>query len=112
MVQFTPKYSFTGARPVDFNKGNGSKWIPPGIGESELVLKSMFEKNLKPEEITNLDLLLDEWRTIRRARNKASHMDSMSKFEYEGVFNSFNTLNAIGKFKEMNELKYKYKPKN
>lgn len=111
----TPTFNqiaFTGARPVDFNKGNGSKWIPPGIGESELVLKSMIEKNNKPKEITNFDLLLEEWRTIRRARNKAAHMESMSKFEYEGVFNSFIRLNANGKFNEMNDLKYKYRPVN
>lgn len=92
-------------RPIDFNKGYREKWIAPGIGESELAIKSLYGENKFPKEITNYENLFDNWAIIRQFRNKATHTESLNRNHFQTVFNAFKNLQDTNKFAEFNTLK-------
>ncbi len=72
----------------------GEKWLPPGIGQSELVVRSLYKKNLYIETFTNRDesSLLAEWAPIRESRNRAAHNEIMNASDLEIVARNINAL--------------------
>lgn len=105
--KITPSINFTlNPRSVDFNKGHNNKWLPPGIGESELVLKTMFQQGVYPN-IGNDDfeIFLKNWSIIRKYRNKSAHNNVLSFDDYHQMEKSFLDLQKGHKFKEMVKLK-------
>lgn len=96
-------------RPIDFNKGYGKKWLAPGIGESELIVKTfLIDKNL-PLEITDYDELLKNWAILRQYRNKAAHTENMKKQDFDNVYNAFDKIVTNSFLKQMNDLKCRLK---
>lgn len=102
-------YLVQNPRPIDFNKGNRDKWITPGIGESELITKTLHAKNENPPDITNLNFLFEHWSTIAQYRNRAAHTETLTQNDFNIVFNAFKNLIDSGKLLEMNTLKMRYK---
>lgn len=108
--KITPSTSMVeNPRPIDFNKGYGKKWLAPGIGESELIVKTfLIDKNL-PNEITGYDELLKNWAILRQYRNKAAHTENLRKQDFDNVYNAFNKIVANDFLKQMNDLKCRLK---
>ncbi|MBK7970967.1 MAG: hypothetical protein IPK08_19730 [Bacteroidetes bacterium] len=79
--------------PVDFNKGYGNKWFPPGIGQSELVAKTLFQQGIFPAAfISDANGFLSVWKTMRLFRNKATHIKPIDQAQFTQVETGFNTL--------------------
>jgi len=96
-------------RPIDFNKGYRTKWIAPGIGESELVMLTLYKEGEFPPEITNYESLFSNWAIIRQFRNKAAHTDSLGRTAFDNVFQSFGNINTINLLGQFNDLKWTLK---
>ncbi len=95
--------------PINFNMNFKGKWKAPGIGQSELIMNTLYLENNYPEAITKVDNLLQHWKTLRIFRNKGSHTEFLNKEEFDKVYTSFQWLIQSGKMKEMNDLKMKLK---
>lgn len=100
----------TNPRPILLNKAKGkSHWLPPGIGETKLVWKSMqiqnraFAKGLSSGLTTNGFEMA--WQTIHRIRNKTAHQDPVSLHEKNEILQAFNNLSASKSFAQMANLK-------
>ena len=92
---------------VNFNNGFNSMWRPPGIGQSELVFKSLLTKGKKPFALNrnNHSQLLNQWTTIRQNRNKASHMNVMTFNNLADVEKAFYNLIKKGFLDKMLSMK-------
>ena len=102
----TPLESITEhPEPIDFNLGFGSKWLAPGIGKSELVTRTFHTQGKLPNEISNYDELLENWKILRKLRNKAAHTENMNIIDFNNVFSAFNNVIENDFFKQMNDLK-------
>lgn len=96
-------------RPVDFNMGTQLDWHAPGLGESELITKTLYSQKKTPPGFTDVESFLRYWTTIRQLRNKAAHTECLYQNDFSAVHNAFTSLVTTGKFGEMNNLKIKYK---
>jgi len=67
-------------REIDFNMGSHNKWLPPGIGQSELAFVDLSRTNIPKDLGMELwELLLAKWKIIRKKRNAAAHTQVLSK---------------------------------
>lgn len=98
--------------PIDFNQGNRKKWIAPGIGQSELVVRTFQLENALPITISNYDELLRNWAIIKRYRNRGAHTEILGKQDFNTVFNAFNNIIVNNHLKQFNDLKMTLKPQN
>lgn len=80
-------------RPIDLNKGYRNKWIAPGIGESELITKTLMLEKQLPDMIEDYETFINYWSILRRFRNKAAHTESLSRNDFTSVFDSFQGIN-------------------
>lgn len=98
-------------RRINFNKASRGKWLPPGLGESEQVIKYLFEKkNVSIERIGIVqNELMRKWRELRIIRNKAAHPDPLSKDEFNTAKSTFESLIDTGIFMNILNLKQYYK---
>ncbi len=105
--KLSPANELTGnSWPVDFNKGYGHKWNAPGIGESELIMKSLYKQGDYPaNQIRNFDQFLLKWESIRRYRNKAAHNNLMTEKDFIGMISDFEHLNHSKYFHDIVQLK-------
>lgn len=92
-------------RPIDLNKGYKNKWIAPGIGESELIAKTMMIQNQLPDAIDDYETFLNYWSILRRYRNRAAHTETLDRIDFEKVFITFNNINKKSYLNQMNNLK-------
>lgn len=92
-------------RPIDFNKGYGTKWVAPGIGESELVTLTFHRDRNLPTQISDYDELLRNWPILRLYRNKAAHTESLRKQDFDKVYNAFTNIINNGYLTKFNDLK-------
>lgn len=97
--------------PVDFNRHKGTKWIPPGIGQSELVVRSLFKKKYLIETFSDLNeyVLLNAWKPIREMRNKAAHVEIMRLEDMIIITENFEKLLETNCLKKLLDLKLHYK---
>ncbi len=94
------------AHPVDFNKGFGEKWNAPGIGESELIMKSLYKQGNYPKsEIKEFSAFLENWEFIRKYRNKAAHNNLINQADFNQVNSHFTSLKDKNCFYDMVQLK-------
>lgn len=108
--KITPSASvINNPRPIDFNKGYGTKWIAPGIGESELVTQTFFREGNLPSEISDYEELLRIWAILRQYRNKAAHTENLRKQDFENVYNAFSNIISSEYLKQFNDLKWTLK---
>src|SRR5690606_32355093 len=92
-------------RAIDFNRGRGKKWIPPGLGESELAFKSLFRSGRSPDHIRNGVELIHNWEIIRQYRNRASHTDTLIEQDFDKVYQAFRNIVDQNHLSELNDLK-------
>ncbi|HRI83880.1 MAG TPA: hypothetical protein PK536_00380 [Ignavibacteria bacterium] len=108
--KITPSASvINNPRPIDFNKGYGTKWIAPGIGESELVIQTFLKEGNLPSEISDYDELLRIWAILRQYRNKAAHTENLRKQDFENVYIAFSNIISSEYLKQFNDLKWTLK---
>jgi hypothetical protein len=108
--KITPSASVINSpRPIDFNKGYGTKWIAPGIGESELVTLTYHEKRNLPYEISDYNKLLRNWAILRQYRNRSAHTEYLRKQDFENVYNAFSNIVNNEYLTKFNDLKYTLK---
>lgn len=108
--KITPSASvINNPRPIDFNKGYGTKWVAPGIGESELVTLTFHRNGNLPNEISDYDELLRNWAILRQYRNKAAHTESLRKQDFDMVYNAFTNLINNEYLTKFNDLKWTLK---
>lgn len=98
----------------DFNKENRKhpgQWLPPGIGQSEVVFKRLLERGKLPPGLNNNNrpVLLRNWQAIRVHRNDAAHDRVADKGTMLEVRKSLKDLSDARLFELMYELKRKYK---
>lgn len=108
--KITPSSSvINNPRPVDFNKGYGTKWIAPGIGESELVTLTFLKEGNLPPEISDYDELLRYWAILRQYRNKAAHTENLRKQDFDNVYSAFRNIVSNDYLTKFNDLKWTLK---
>lgn len=101
------------SRPVEFNQKYKNSWLPPGIGQSELVAKSMAVRSLPSGFDKNTwNILLKNWKLIREKRNQAAHTEIISKQDFIFVKLAFDHLFSEGIFYKLYNLKSNYRDKN
>ncbi|MCR4316002.1 MAG: hypothetical protein NUW37_06585 [Planctomycetes bacterium] len=72
--------SMPGGRKIDLNMGCRGKWLPPGIGQSELACQKLSSARLPTDWApTNWHLLLSLWKKVREKRNEAAHSELMDE---------------------------------
>lgn len=92
-------------RPIDLNRGQGENWFAPGIGESELVMRTFLNQNNVPDDIKDYDVLLKNWSTLRKYRNMGAHTETIGKKEFEVVQTAFSNLISTNLLSQMNDIK-------
>jgi len=108
--KITPSASvINNPRPIDFNKGYGTKWIAPGIGESELVTLTFHKEGNLPSEISDYDELLKNWAILRQYRNRAAHTENLRKQDFDNVYNAFSNIVSNEYLSKFNDLKWTLK---
>lgn len=95
---------------IDFNMHKGAKWIPPGIGQSELVVRSLFKNKLLIESFSDTEIpsLLNVWAPIRESRNRAAHNEIMHSDDLQNVATNMNTLIESNNLSKILQLKKRY----
>ena len=93
-------------RPIDFNMGKGKKWRAPGIGESELVMKSLYSEGNYPKlRHFDFELFLTHWSNIRRFRNNAAHSNLINQMDFSIMKKTFDELRQHGYLTNLTSLK-------
>lgn len=98
-------------KKINFNKGNPGKWNPPGLGESERVVKYLLEKravNIERMQPLQSELMM-KWNELRIIRNKTAHTDPLSFEEFNRTKSIFESLIGSGILMSVLELKEYYK---
>jgi len=97
-------------RAIDFNMHKGAKWIAPGIGQSEVVVRSLFRNNLFIESFSNREEagLLDAWSPLRESRNRAAHTEIMKSEDLQNVALNLNALIESNNLSKILRLKQQY----
>jgi hypothetical protein len=100
----------TNPREIDFNRSQGGRWKPPGIGESELATRTLSRTKL-PEQWNRatLNRLLAGWRIVRVHRNRSAHTDVIDGNSAIEVKESLERLAGIGMFTNLHRLKCLYR---
>jgi hypothetical protein len=106
-AKLTP--SFPGGREIDFNAKRTGKWLPPGIGQSEIACKELSKSKL-PQGWDNSSwgLLLANWQKIREKRNEAAHIEMVDESSLVTVKNSLMTLSMSRIFEKFYQMKSTY----
>ena len=97
--------NFPNSRSIDFNNGNGTKWFPPGIGQSELAFRNYCEQGNIPDEIDNCKEFLFNWKRIRLFRNESAHSIILNHGDFQEVLSVFNLLNSNDRFDQLTSIK-------
>lgn len=95
---------------IDFNMGRNKKWLAPGIGQSELILKTLLKQNAVIETFTETEEneLLRSWAPVRELRNRASHTAIMSNTDFDKIARQLGLLSNKGHLTKILQLKLKY----
>ena len=93
-------------KPIDFNCGRLDKWKAPGMGESELICKTLHLENQFPDNlITDYDNFIHCWTVIRNHRNMAAHTEAMTQRQFLETKNAFTNFNDSGYFDQLTNIK-------
>ena len=102
-------------RFVDFNQGRrqGSRtvWIPPGLGDSEKVYKSMTQDGADPPipQVKHDDFVQD-WKKIKELRNDAAHPTKVTNWDsVSQVMNAMMRLSNNDVFSDLSGMKTRYR---
>ena len=110
-AEFSP---VKGGKKIDFNTERSGKWIPPGIGQSEIVCKEMSSSAIREYFSrgwfrSNWDLLLTRWQEIRKERNSAAHTEVATIQSLLAVRDALGDLSKHGIFEVLYRMKMEYR---
>lgn len=102
--------SIPGGREIDLNRGHRSKWLPPGIGQSELACQELASEGLDERwDPQSWDRLFRLWSVVRTKRNDAAHIELMDKASLLAVKNALSQMTADHVFEKFWEMKQHYR---
>ena len=103
----TPQSS--SGRRIDFNINRRGKWLPPGIGQSEIACKELSKTKIpKGWDKQKWDLLLDNWKVIREKRNEAAHIEMVDRSSLDVVKDSLVNLSLSKVFEKFHQMKAEF----
>jgi hypothetical protein len=110
------KLSMNQESVIDFNKGYNLKWLPPGLGQSELALKELKSKFkffliLKKFKF-NYEILIKNWELIRKTRNRAAHTELMNCSDFLDIHSAMKLLNSKRYFEKFSMIKKEFRGEN
>jgi len=99
-----------GGSEIDLNMGRRGKWLPPGIGQSELACKELSKARLPDNwDITEWRLLLTLWKKVREKRNEAAHTEIMDEASIREVKQTLQQMAESGLFEKFFYMKNEYR---
>ena len=78
-------------RRVNLNAKRAGRWMPPGLGQSEMVARALGVGDLFTP--ANWQLLLQRWAIIRRHRNSAAHPGLVEPSSVDACHQALHDLN-------------------
>lgn len=106
-AKLTPR--FPGGREIDFNINRRGKWLPPGIGQSEIACRELSQLTLPQGwDSSSWNLLLDDWTVIREKRNEAAHTEMVGRLSLELVKSSLINLSMSHIFEKFYQMKREF----
>jgi hypothetical protein len=110
-ANYIPDLSFIpNPHAINFNKSSHNNWLAPGLGESQIAVKSLIGQGKNVSTLEDLqDDLLEKWRIINGIRNRMAHTEILSNDEYQKIKDIFDHLYKKGTFERMLKLKAKYR---
>lgn len=95
---------------IDLNMGHQGKWLPPGIGQSELACKELSKQGLdKRWDQQSWNTLLDLWQKVREKRNKAAHTEPIDKASLDAVKEALQQMTQNQVFEKFWRMKKEYR---
>jgi len=99
-----------GGREIDLNMNRNGKWLPPGIGQSEIACQELSLLGLPDEwDSTSWYLLLNIWRRVRVRRNEAAHSELMSETSMLEVRDMLQEMAEQRLFEKFYKMKQRYR---
>ena len=111
---YFPEYrDFKEPIPVNFNAGNYYSWRPPSLGQTQISLSSLSQKeaffmNFHYISLENLRVLLNLWREFKNIRNSAAHPRIIESRDVQRMVNILTEMNELEVFSAMSEMKKKF----
>lgn len=94
---------------IDFNMNRNGKWLPPAIGQSEIVCQDFIaSKSIEGWNEETWRLLLDKWKIIRKYRNEAAHTELVTSQALNTVKDALTYLAQNDYFEKFYQLKLRY----
>lgn len=107
-ARFVP--NFPGGRAIDFNMERRGKWLPPGIGQSEIACKETAKAKLPDGWVeSSWNQFLTHWRVIREKRNEAAHTELVNEDSVFVVKNALDELSRNQIFEKLYQMKTEYR---
>lgn len=96
---------------INFNLGKNNKWQAPGIGQSELIIRTLYMRKALVESFSETEetALINAWTAIRELRNAAGHTQIMSKEDFKKTAGCMGDLINTGNLNKIITLKEKYR---
>ena len=99
-----------GGREIDLNVGRRGKWLPPGIGQSELACQELSMARLPSNWNTaEWHLLFSLWRKVREKRNEAAHNELMDMTSFLEVKRALQQMSDDKVFERFFRMKQEYR---
>ena len=106
---YTPK-KIPRATKIDFNRNRHGKWLPPGVGQSEITCREMSQLALPDEwDSYTLNLLMSNWKKIREKRNAAAHTELVDENSFINVKQALEALSGGDIFQKLYFMKTEYR---
>lgn len=106
---YTPK-NIPKATEIDFNRNQHGKWLPPGVGQSEITCREMSQSAFPDEwDSYSLNLLMSNWKQIREQRNAAAHTELVDRNSFINVKQALEALSRGDIFRKLYSMKIKYR---
>ena len=108
---YTPEnILFREPTPIDFNAGNYHSWRPPSLGQSQLSLTSLSQKevfitNFHYVSQENVVRLLELWHDFKNIRNNAAHPRMINRRELDRMVRILTKMNDMHIFSAMKDMK-------
>lgn len=98
-------------KPIDFNQIKNNKFIPPGIGQTEVAVRTLSLDDNLPSEFLNSQFsdFMHQWKILRELRNLAAHTGSLRKQDFNRALQAFQWMESNGFNRKIIELKNELK---
>jgi len=97
-------------REIDLNMGRRGKWLPPGIGQSEIACTELSKVRLPDDWSKNdWDLLFNLWKQVREKRNEAAHSELINEASLHIVKDALQRMSNCQLFEKFYRMKQQYR---